>query len=255
MSAREPGLGAALAAAAEAVEDAPRSPPSAPEAVDEAPRSAPNADEAVRLALARIRRRVDERTRRLDLLAAMWSAGGVEEVLAVTALRAELGGFAQELRHVGLKSIARAVASAADTLGAYDRVRDRSEPVHLGRRILVLDDSEVTRDVIALALEGAGCEVTVAATLEEYARRVREFGPEVLLIEPAHPQLGGTQRFEVLRNRVRSATVPVILFSAVSEDRLAAWAENAGADGYLTKDQGTDELVSHLEEVLSQVLW
>lgn len=209
----------------------------------------------IRRAISRIRARAEERSRRLRLLGSMWTAGGTDEEATIATLRAELGGLAQELRGVGWQSFASVVQDAADVLAGWHETRDLKAPVHAGRRILILDDSEVTRDIIALALERTGCEVTVAATTKEYSVRVQEFSPEVLLVEPAHPQLGAERAWTTLRARIKNPVVPVILFSSAPIDQLAVWADRAGADGFLTKDQGTDELVEHLEEVLSQVLW
>lgn len=209
----------------------------------------------LRKSLRRLRARATERAQRLQLLAATWQAGGCDDRCGIVTVRAELAGLAQEVRSVGLGVLADTIDDAAAALGSHQATRGEVEPHHAGRRILILDDSEVTRDVIALALEGTGCVVTVASSLAEYRTRVAEFQPEVLLLEPGHPELAGSSTFDKLRQRIDSSAVPVVLFSAESAPLLKKRAETLGVDGWVTKDQGTNELLEQVEEILGNILW
>lgn len=208
----------------------------------------------LRKALRRLRSRATERQRRLQLLAATWQAGGCEQGRGIMTVRSELSGLAQEVSSVGLRALADTLHEAAAALAAHGN-RDAVEPAHVGRRILILDDSEVTRDFIALALESSGCVVTVASSLAEYRIRVAEFQPEVLLLEPAHPELAGSSDYEKLRRRIDSPAVPIFLFSEESAALLSKRAATLGVDGWVTKDQGTVELLEQVEEILGNIIW
>jgi CheY-like chemotaxis protein len=199
--------------------------------------------------------RAVERSRRLILTNAIWSAGGLEDAIGLRTIQAELTGLAQELRVVAMESLAEALDAAASSLSSTDALKNTPEPLPMGRRILVLDDSEVTCDLIAVALEGVGCLVTVCSTLSDALQRFVEFEPELVLIEPTHPDFGGTVSLESFRKRLKASFVPMILFSAETEATLAKRARELQADGFLTKDQGIPQMVRKVDEILSEIVW
>src|SRR3990167_6217263 len=154
--------------------------------------------------------RCDARSRRLALAGALWSAGGLEETIGLRTVQAELLGLAQETVQAGLQAVAEAIAGAAETLG-WCSLLQHTQPLQMGRRILVLDDNEVTSDLIAVALAGVGCVVSVSSTLSECIQRFVDFGPELILLEPAHPDIEAMPSLDAFRKRLKSSFVPVIL--------------------------------------------
>jgi CheY-like chemotaxis protein len=199
--------------------------------------------------------RAAERSRRLILTGAIWSAGGLEDAIGLRTIQAELTGLAQELRVAAMGPLAEALDAAATSLSSTAALRTAPEPLPMGRRILVLDDSEVTCDLIAVALEGVGCVVTVTSTLADALQRFVEFEPELALIEPTHPDFGKTVSLESFRKRLKSSFIPMILFSAESEAALGKRAAELQADGFLSKDQGIPEMVRKVDEILSEIVW
>lgn len=199
--------------------------------------------------------RATERSRRLALTQAIWSAGGLEDAIGLRTVQAELAGLAQELRVIAMEPLAEALDAAASSLSSVEALRGAPEPLPMGRRILVLDDSEVTCDLIAVALEGVGCVVAVTSTLSDCLQRFVEFEPELVLIEPEHPDFEGTITLDAFRKRLKSSFVPLILFSAESEGVLAQRAAQIQADGFLSKDQGIQEMVRKVDEILSEIVW
>ena len=208
-----------------------------------------------RSVLERINSRGEERARRLQLLGATWEAGGADDPTAITTVSSELKGLAKELDSTGLSGLAEAVQAGADALSSYRAANRLPELPHEGRRILILDENEVTRDVVAVSLEGVGCLVTMASSLKECLERFKEFEPEVILMEPAHRELQREGACTALRAQLKSAVVPIVLFSADPPQRLAKRAEALGADGYVSKDQGVQQLLEQLHRVLSSVVW
>ena len=88
-----------------------------------------------------------------------------EEAIGLRTIQSELAGLARELRGAAMETLAEALDAAATSLSSADALKNTPEPLPMGRRILVLDDSEVTCDLIAVALEGVGCVVTVTTRL------------------------------------------------------------------------------------------
>jgi CheY-like chemotaxis protein len=195
------------------------------------------------------------RSRRLTLTSAIWSAGGLEDTIGLRTIQAELVGLAQDLRIASMEPLAEALDAAAASLSSTSTLKSHPEPLPMGRRILVLDDSEVTGDLIAVALEGVGCVVAVTDTLADCIQRFVEFEPELVLIEPTHPDFEAGVSLEKFLERLKRSFIPVILFSAESEAKLAQRAVEIRADGFLTKDSGIPQMVQKVDEILSEIVW
>lgn len=118
---------------------------------------------------------------------------------------------------------ARAVAPAAPAPGAA------------ARRLLLVDDSRVTREMERRILEDAGFHVEVAGDGDEAMRRLAAEPFDCLVTDIEMPGLDGFQLTEELRRAERFARLPIVVVSTRErpEDRLRGL--RAGADAYLTK--------------------
>jgi CheY-like chemotaxis protein len=200
----------------------------------------------------RVLEMLDERGRRTELLAALTRGGGLENVRVAQVLRAELAELesgAAEAGMEGLAQMARATREVVEHLGGVRIVHWRQ------RDVLVLDDNEVTRDLIALALEAEGHSVRVAATLSEFSALVRERRPDVVLTEARMPEAPDDQFCTFLRRTMANDSIPIVIFSSAQGIELATLALNAGADLYLSKDQGIGDLVAELARLFEEILW
>jgi CheY-like chemotaxis protein len=194
----------------------------------------------------------EERGRRTALLAALTRAGGLEGARAACVLRAELRDL-------------ETAATAADMPGITAMVRATREIVeHLGgvrlplwrvRDVLVLDDNEITRDLLALALEAEGHTVRTAADLNELSKAVRERKPHVLITEARLPGAPDDRFCGFLRTVMKIDSIPIVIFSSAQGGELATLALNAGADLYLSKDQGISDLIKELTRLFEEILW
>jgi two-component system KDP operon response regulator KdpE len=108
-------------------------------------------------------------------------------------------------------------------------------------KVLVIDDEPQIRRALRTSLEAHGYEVVVVGTGEEGVLAAADAAPDLLLLDLGLPDLDGT---EVIR-RVRAFTeVPVIVLSVrdAQHDKVAAL--DAGADDYVTKPFGMEELLA-----------
>jgi DNA-binding response OmpR family regulator len=117
------------------------------------------------------------------------------------------------------------------------------------RRVLIVDDSVLMLEIVRNALEGAGFEAATANTMEELEQQ-NPSSFDLILMDVQMPELYGDDVASVLRH-VRGARARIILFSNLPADELAVRASEAGLDGYLTKQQGMDALVSQVRELLA----
>src|SRR3954447_14954618 len=113
-----------------------------------------------------------------------------------------------------------------------------------GARVLVVDDDETVRAVVRRLVEIAGGSVVEAATGEEALRVLYAERPAIVVLDI---DLGGLDGWQVLE-RVRQLTdVPVVMLSAHDDELEKVRALQAGADDYVTKPFGAQELLARLQ--------
>ncbi len=116
-----------------------------------------------------------------------------------------------------------------------------------GRRVLVVDDEPQILRALRMTLRGAGYEVETAATAEDALIAAATHPPEAVILDLILPDGNGT---DVCRDLRTWSEAPVIVLSAIGEERQKVAALDAGADDYVTKPFSVDELLARLRAVL-----
>jgi DNA-binding response OmpR family regulator len=113
--------------------------------------------------------------------------------------------------------------------------------------VLVVEDDDAIRDVLAYHLGLAGYAVTTAADGVEGLRLARTGAPDLLVLDLMLPRMGGLDLLRVLRGE---SAVPVLVLSARGEvaDRIAGL--ECGADDYVAKPFSVREVLTRVEVVL-----
>ncbi|MGZ4387695.1 MAG: response regulator [Gaiellaceae bacterium] len=119
-----------------------------------------------------------------------------------------------------------------------------------GQRILVVDDEEQILRALRTSLRGAGYEVETAATAEAALAGAAMRPPDAVILDLVLPDGTG---IEVCRELRKWTSAPVIVLSAVGEESEKVAALDAGADDYVTKPVGIDELLARLRASLRRV--
>ena len=114
-------------------------------------------------------------------------------------------------------------------------------------RILVVDDEPQILRGLKIILRGAGYTVDTAETKAAALAALAARPPDALVLDLVLPDGGGV---EVCREVRRFSSLPVLVLSAVGDEREKVRALDAGADDYITKPFGTDELLARLRAVL-----
>ncbi len=117
----------------------------------------------------------------------------------------------------------------------------------MGARILVVDDESHIRRSLHVNLETKGYGVETAETGEEALATFANRRPDVMIVDLLLPGIDGV---DVTRRIRESSGVPIIVLSAVGDERRKVEALEAGADDYMTKPFGTDELVARIRSLL-----
>jgi two-component system, OmpR family, KDP operon response regulator KdpE len=119
-----------------------------------------------------------------------------------------------------------------------------------GGLVLVVDDEPQILRALTTSLRGAGYEVVTAATGEDALVQAATRSPDAIILDLVLPDLSGT---EVSRQLRAWSEVPVIVLSAVGDERAKVSALDAGADDYVTKPFGIDELLARLRAALRRI--
>jgi two-component system KDP operon response regulator KdpE len=116
-----------------------------------------------------------------------------------------------------------------------------------GGLVLVVDDEPQILRALTTNLRGAGYDVVTAATGEDALAQAATRSPDAVILDLVLPDLSGV---EVCRQLRAWSDVPVIVLSAVGEESAKVSALDAGADDYVTKPFGIDELLARLRAAL-----
>jgi two-component system, OmpR family, KDP operon response regulator KdpE len=116
-----------------------------------------------------------------------------------------------------------------------------------GPRVLVVDDEPQILRALSANLRGAGYDVTTAASGEDALANAAMKPPDAVILDLVLPDKSGTDITRELRQWSRA---PVILLSAVGDESDKVAALDAGADDYVTKPFGIDELLARLRAAL-----
>ncbi len=114
-------------------------------------------------------------------------------------------------------------------------------------RILVVDDDATILRTLRINLRARGYEVEGVSSGRDALADVAEWHPDLVILDLGLPDLDGV---EVLRRLRRLAAVPVIVLSARQESDDKVEALDEGADDYVTKPFGMDELLARVRVAL-----
>lgn len=113
--------------------------------------------------------------------------------------------------------------------------------------ILVADDEEAVRHVIATLLELEGYTVIQASNGAECARLAYDHHPDLILLDIIMPITDGR---EVCRQLRQISNTPIIMLTALSDNQEKVARLNDGADDYISKPFNNDELLARAQAVL-----
>ena len=118
-------------------------------------------------------------------------------------------------------------------------------------RILLVDDSEITRQSVTRALKTAGYSVHAVDSPIGLTRLVEEHQPDLVLVDVGLPSMPGDKAVEILIKH-RRHLCPLVLYSGLSTEELEALVPASGADGYIRKGDSHEGLVQAIEFYLAQ---
>jgi diguanylate cyclase (GGDEF)-like protein/PAS domain S-box-containing protein len=102
-------------------------------------------------------------------------------------------------------------------------------------RLLIVDDNELNRDMLARRLERKGYAVAVAEDAQQLVERIKEVGADIVLLDIEMPNISGIEALKTLREAFSPIELPVIMVTAKNQSEDIVKALDLGANDYLTK--------------------
>jgi len=195
---------------------------------------------------------LDERARRAELMNALLQAGGLPPDSAARALQAALGAIvasAQDANLPTLANLSSALRTAIGHLGIGAPIVDDMRVVDT----LVLDESELSRDLVALAVEAQGHTVRCASTWEEFVKELEQRRPGLIITEVQHSNAPAKSFCATLQEILVDTKIPVVFFSDLEAAELAELASRHGARRSISKEFGVELLIGELRDVYRQI--
>lgn len=116
------------------------------------------------------------------------------------------------------------------------------------KRILLIDDDEGIVDALRLILEDLGYSVKATIDGQKSIQHVREFKPDLIMLDVLMSGVDGRAICEKLKNDPETRSTPVIMISA--HPTAAKGALECGAEAFIAKPFETDELIKQIEDLL-----
>jgi len=116
-------------------------------------------------------------------------------------------------------------------------------------RVLVIDDEPDVLELISMILTGNGFEVFKALTGEEGLIMVPNVNPDLVVLDVVLPGLSGFEICKLVKGRFKN--VKVLMVSALDREIDRRYAEEYGADGYISKPFKKDELLREIDRIMS----
>jgi len=102
-------------------------------------------------------------------------------------------------------------------------------------RLLIVDDNELNRDMLARRLARKGYEIVLAASAQQLPQRVKEEAIDLVLLDIEMPEISGLEALKTLRETYSPIELPIIMVTAKDQSDDVVRALDLGANDYVTK--------------------
>ena len=118
------------------------------------------------------------------------------------------------------------------------------------KKILVVDDDADVVELLSFNLKQAGYAIGSASNGVEAITKARSFHPDLIVLDVMMPELDGFGVCELLRRAPGTATIPILMLTAISSELGRMAALGSGATDFITKPFSPRQLVSRIEDLL-----
>src|SRR3979490_1463496 len=121
-------------------------------------------------------------------------------------------------------------------------------------RLLIVDDNELNRDMLARRLARKGYEILLAENARQLPQRVKEDAVDLVLLDIEMPEISGLEALKILRETYSPIELPIIMVTAKNQSEDVVKALDLGANDYVTKPIDFAVALHRISGQLSQKL-
>ncbi|MGA2867110.1 MAG: response regulator [Verrucomicrobiota bacterium] len=122
------------------------------------------------------------------------------------------------------------------------------------KKILVVEDDAELVELLSFNLKQAGFAIGTASDGVEALKKARSVSPDLILLDLMLPELDGFAVCEILRRDPATASVPIIMVTAVSSGLARLAGLEAGANDYITKPFNLKQLLARIATLLRPIV-
>jgi DNA-binding response OmpR family regulator len=120
-----------------------------------------------------------------------------------------------------------------------------------GKKILVVEDDALIRELDRVNLESAGFTVVMATDGFQGLEMARTENPDLIVLDIMLPKMDGFKVCRILKFDDKYKHIPIIMLTARIQEVDKETGFKTGADGYMTKPYDPEELIKKINQVLS----
>ncbi len=120
-------------------------------------------------------------------------------------------------------------------------------------KILVSEDEPMLLKTIELKLKKEGYTVIIAKDGREAAYMLEEEDPDMLITDIMMPYVSGLELISIIRKKEQKK-IPIIILSAMEQEKVVMEAFDLGADDYITKPFSLNELAIRVKRLMNQFI-
>lgn len=120
----------------------------------------------------------------------------------------------------------------------------------MSKRIMVVDDSELIRQILGVTLRDAGFEVVEADNGVDALLQMERESVDLLITDLHMPRLDGVGLIANVRRKAGWRYLPIVMLTSETEEHFRTSAERAGASAWLNKPVGKDQLLGLVGTIL-----
>jgi len=120
----------------------------------------------------------------------------------------------------------------------------------MAKKVLIVDDDPDLLAMLCLALKGAGYVTRTSTSGREGLEQAQRSPPDLIVLDLVLPDLNGLSVCEALRRHPATASIPIVMLTAMPGEFPRLAGVEAGVDAYILKPFEVEELITRLDGLL-----
>ena len=117
-------------------------------------------------------------------------------------------------------------------------------------RVLIVDDNQANCELLDAYLDGIDCDTQIAEDGQEALEKVKAFNPDLILLDVMMPKLSGFEVCKQLKSDPETASIMILMVTALNELGDIERAVDAGTNDFLSKPVNRVELIKRVQNML-----